>query len=123
VAIAVEGFGVYSFGTRTPLGSSISDYLNDQVSARDNLLYRIETNALQDAAVLEYLRGKFGNLGLTEDNCAARTSNALARAGIKGSSRPLPFAIGTELDSNPLATATFIPQGGVLPVWVDVFNP
>ena len=37
------------------------------MTARDNLLYRIETNALQDAQVLDYLNGKFGSLGLTED--------------------------------------------------------
>lgn len=55
IAIAVEGHGLYSFGTNPPLGSSITDYVNDQKSQRDMAVVTIPTSPARNKAVLGLL--------------------------------------------------------------------
>lgn len=81
MAIAVTGGGVYSFGTATPLGSSVSQYVNSQAGVRSQTIYTIKTTLEQDAQMLRYLRSQSDNIGII-DNCAVRTCQALNAGGI-----------------------------------------
>lgn len=108
VAIAVSGAGVYSFGNGTRLGSSVDDYLNKQITIRDNYVFRIQTTPAQDKAVLDYLNSQKDDVGYI-DNCASRTSNALNAGGI-GASSMFPKSLAAQLMSMGI-TGSFIPMG------------
>jgi RHS repeat-associated protein len=113
VAIAVSGAGVWSFGNGTAFGSSVNSYLNAQVRARDNFIFRISTTPEQDKAALEYLKNQKDDIGKI-DNCAARTSNALNAAGINVSSM-FPKGLGNQLMSMDSISGSFIPMGNYTP--------
>jgi RHS repeat-associated protein len=82
-AIAVDKNGIYSFGTATPLGSSVEDYLSKQIAVRDQQVITIDTTPEQDAAIVESLMSFAKQpLGVLRDNCADRSSSALSAAGI-----------------------------------------
>jgi hypothetical protein len=83
IGIAIEGFGMYSYGNDTPLGSDATDYATSQSDKRGQTVVIIETTPEQDQAAAEYLR-QFPNkngVGLI-DNCACRVQGALDAAGI-----------------------------------------
>ena len=84
VSVAETGGGIYSFGTATSLGSSVSGFVNSQSDARSQTLYTIKTTPQQDAAMISYRRSQTDNRGLV-DNCAARTCQALNAGGILNS--------------------------------------
>jgi RHS repeat-associated protein len=113
VAIAVSGAGVWSFGNGTAFGSSVNSYLNAQVRARDNFIFRISTTPEQDKAALEYLKNQKDDIGKI-DNCAARTSNPLNAAGINVSSM-FPKGLGNQLMSMDSISGSFIPMGNYTP--------
>ncbi|MCA3022888.1 MAG: RHS repeat-associated core domain-containing protein [Rhodocyclaceae bacterium] len=90
ISVGVCGSGIYSFGTLTPYGSSISAFIvsqstgnNPQNTIRDQTAYVIRTNVIQDALALASLREAANrSLGILADNCANRTQAALVAAGI-----------------------------------------
>jgi len=78
VAIAIEGHGVFSFGTETPPGTSISDYLADQTPFRDNEIFIFQTSKKQDEAAHKRLKEMADDLNsLSGDTCATRTNGIL----------------------------------------------
>ena len=91
VAIAFTGQGVYSYGTDTPLGGNLTDYLEAQAKYRDSEVYILETTPDQEAKMLAEIL-KFKNLplpnprnnlsGSLKDTCATRTQSALEGGGI-----------------------------------------
>lgn len=56
VAIGFTGRGVYSYGTPTPIGSSLTDYLGRQSSYRDTNVIIIPTTPEQEGMMLESLK-------------------------------------------------------------------
>jgi RHS repeat-associated protein len=83
-AIAITGYGVFSFGNGTKLGSSATDYLLREAGKRNTTVYVIKTTAEQDQAALEAIlnEDEKGVLGIYPDNCAGRSNCALDAAGI-----------------------------------------
>jgi hypothetical protein len=81
-AIAVTGEGVYSFGNTTPLGSSLTAYLQREAPRRDSNVIVIDTTPQQDAQIMKYLRKQKDNIGKYPDNCSYRTSSALNAGGM-----------------------------------------
>lgn len=86
-AIAIEGYGVYSYGTGTELGSSLVRYLQSQATYRTTIATIINTTDEQDAAALNAIKSfKDKPLELFPDNCSTRTSQAMKAAGLPHSS-------------------------------------
>jgi uncharacterized protein RhaS with RHS repeats len=130
-AIAVTGSGVYSYGTGTPLGSSTTNYIQQQSGDRDQTVTTIPTTPAQDAAALKYLQGQSSQIGVTSDNCAARTEGAVQAAGVNlndpatlglTSPPPTPGNVGASAGSVPGASTVAIPQGSGSPD-LKGFNP
>jgi RHS repeat-associated protein len=97
VSIAVTGGGIFSFGTGTAMGSSVSTFVNSQSQVRSQTLFTIQTSPEQDAAMLSYLRAQSDNIGLV-DNCAARTCGALNAGGVLNlATARTPDAIATQM--------------------------
>ena len=135
-AVAITGDGLYSYGTGQSLGSSVSDFLEDQVKYRDLMLTVIKTTPKQDAAAVNYLTTEHPNemdVSKSLNNCAARTKGALAGAGITLSD-PATFGITSppSLPGNVAASAAVVagaitivvPQGGTVPDnFISQFEP
>ena len=81
-AIAVTGSGVFSLGNATPLGSSLTDYLNREAPRRDTAVILLNTTLDQERAMLDYLKQQKDNVNAWPDNCASRTSHAMAAGGM-----------------------------------------
>jgi hypothetical protein len=54
-AIAITGKGVFSFGNKTPLGSSTTGYLEREAPRRDQIVTIIKTTPEQDQAAYNAL--------------------------------------------------------------------
>ncbi len=84
-AVAVSGYGVFSLGNGTALGSSTSDYILRESPRRDTTLYIIQTSAEEDRAVVEMLLKQDeekGSIGRYPDNCSGRSNSALDAIGV-----------------------------------------
>jgi len=78
VAIAIEGHGVFSFGTSTPPGQNLGDYLGTQTPFRNQVVFIAQTSKQQDTAAVAYLRRMRDDLNtLAGDTCATRSGNVL----------------------------------------------
>jgi hypothetical protein len=89
VAIGFTGSGIYSFGTGTPLGSSMTDYLLQQARYRNSTALILNTTSNQEAIMKAYLGSLPPNLPNPKENpskaydtCASRTNMALLKAGM-----------------------------------------
>ena len=98
VAIAIEGHGTYSFGTKTQPGQSLSDYLAKQGEYRSSVVYTIETTEKQAQAMVQTIKS-FVSKPLPDptkdprgfaDTCATRTIKALEAGGYQNP-KPTPF--------------------------------
>jgi RHS repeat-associated protein len=144
VAVAFTGRGVYSYGTGvngrnggapTPLGGSLTDYINAQGSYRDSTAFLIDTTPEQEQAMIEEILSFRGKklpdprrdlMGALKDTCATRTQSALEAGGI--TSRTIPF-------TSPFPGSTWkigyfnasqvydLPQGAAPPGFFSLFNP
>jgi RHS repeat-associated protein len=84
-SVAVTGYGVFSFGNGTPLGSSLADYIEREAPRRDTTISIIRTTPEQDKAVVESILkqdAERGGIDKYPDNCALRTNKALDAGGI-----------------------------------------
>ena len=135
VAIGFSGQGVYSFGTNTPIGSNLTDYLQKQSGYRSSTVLIIPTNTTQEANMRSYLQATqstplpdpFKNpLGALGDTCAVRTNNALGAGGLRSSQQSPgnPFPYSTGLIAAPYSTREYsLPRGGGVPPDLQSFNP
>jgi RHS repeat-associated protein len=94
-AIAISGYGVFSFGNGNPnipgqnlIGGSLWDYIVREVPRRSSVIYIIKTTPDQDRQAVDALlamdkepRLKDG-LSILFDNCSTRANRALDAAGI-----------------------------------------
>jgi RHS repeat-associated protein len=135
VAIAFTGRGVYSYGTDTPLGSSLTAYLASQARYRTSTLIRISTTSAQEkemlSKVLSYKGIPLPNpkqdpIGAFQNTCAVRTQQALAVGGIKSSlvpmTSPLPADTGIIAGMNS-SGISILWQGSPVPSGFESFNP
>jgi RHS repeat-associated protein len=90
-AIAVTGYGVFSFGNGTELGSSLIDYVNREATRRTTTIYIIKTTPEQDKAAVEALlkQDAKGGIGKYPDNCSARSNCGLDAAGVPQAPREM----------------------------------
>jgi RHS repeat-associated protein len=135
VAIGFTGQGVYSSGTLTPFGSSLTDYLEKQARYRDTNVIIIPTTPEQEARMIASLKqGEFvplpdpfkDPLGAAGDTCATRTNQALNAGGIRSSQQPpgnpLPYSTG--LIAGPYGKSELsIKKGNPVPAVLKAFNP
>jgi RHS repeat-associated protein len=88
-ADAVTGAGVYSYGTGTDPGTSLSKYLLQQSAYRGQTVYVIPTSKTQDQQAIDYFNSVNGvplppQLSTRQytDNCSIRTNKGLDAAGV-----------------------------------------
>jgi hypothetical protein len=113
---AVQGFGMSSYGNTTPLGSSVSAYLQSQGTARSQQVTVVPTTALQDAAAMVFINQHpdMNDVGYL-DNCAVRSNQLLNSAGVRTNGVPFPGGFARDIQSLPGTTTYFIPQGQNIP--------
>ena len=83
IAIAMTGKGVFSFGTGTDPGSSLTAYLNGQGKYRNSEIYILNTTPEQEQAMLDWLKKQSPNINKWPDNCASRVNGALEAGGVR----------------------------------------
>jgi hypothetical protein len=133
VAMAFTGQGVYSYGTGTPFGSSLDDYLNKQGTYR--------STPQQEQQMINYLNGNYspqsgGHYSIIKNHdCASAVTDALSQAGIgngvldsvaQAGGILLPQVPSTPqimAQSFPGTSIVQIPQGGTIPAFLGSFNP
>lgn len=117
VGMAITGYGMFSYGNDTPLGSSVTDYLQSQSLFRNQTVTVVPATAAQDAAAAYYLalnhpdKNDVGYL----DNCAVRTNEGLMAGGKPSLQSPFPGGLTRAAGTLPGAQTFFIPQGGPIP--------
>jgi RHS repeat-associated protein len=128
IAIATSGSGIYSSGTKQSFGSSFTDYINDQVSYRNNTVYIINTTPEEEAKIIEAFkeRNKSGH-DAKSNNCSHQVSDALKQAGIIDRVTAFPGTLHSPMREGIKrgdVTAHEVPKGATsLPKDFDVFNP
>ena len=140
VALATTGSGIYSYGTGTALGSSVTDYLLQQAGYRDSTAYLINTTPDQEAAILAQLQGYTDNLppvpsADSSDTCASRTNSALRQGNMVDPSNPYSMFFNSPLPESSANIASFysyvtggsvtnIPMNSIIiPALLNQFNP
>ncbi|HCH0556690.1 TPA: RHS repeat protein [Pseudomonas aeruginosa] len=117
VGLAITGHGMFSYGNSTPLGSSVTDYIQSQSQSRNQLVTLIPATAAQDAAAASYL--ELNHPGMNDvgklDNCAVRTNEGLMAGGKPSLQSPFPGGLSRAAGTLPGAQTFFIPQGGPIP--------
>ncbi|KRG83249.1 hypothetical protein ABB33_14555 [Stenotrophomonas acidaminiphila] len=117
VGMAITGYGMFSYGNDTPLGGSVTDYIQSQSQFRNQLITLIPTTAAQDAAAAYYLALNHpdkNDVGYF-DNCAVRTNEGLMAGGLPSLQSPFPGGLSRAAGMLPGAQTFFIPQGGQIP--------
>lgn len=112
--LAIENFGMVSFGNNTPLGSSTLNYLSSQSQFRAQLVTHIPTTAAQDANAASVAEDMDPEVGYA-DNCAVRTNRILTAAGVPTQGIPFPGGMARDVASLPGVTNYFIPRNGPIP--------
>jgi RHS repeat-associated protein len=117
-AVAVDGAGVFSFGTGDKPGSNAKDYIDRQSDRRDQVIFKFKTTSEQDKKIVNQLRSDASRpLGTFVDNCADRSRAALQAGGITVRSGPLgpdtPFDLGFDLMTMPHPSGVFVPQSSM----------
>lgn len=117
VGMAITGFGMFSYGNDTPLGSSVAGYLQSQSQFRNQTVTVIPATAVQDAAAAYYLALSHPDKNDVDyfDNCAIRTNEGLIAGGKPSIKSLLPASLSREAGALPGAQTFFIPQGGPIP--------
>lgn len=83
IAVGVSGYGVYSYGTPEPFGSSTSQYLRNQAKYRDSIVWVLPTSKEQDAAfVAAFLKANASGPNTAMNNCADMVGAGLKAAGL-----------------------------------------
>jgi RHS repeat-associated protein len=128
-AIGFTGDGVYSSGTGTAPGSSLTNYLNSQSQYRNDDVYILKSSPSQEACMRLYLSSLPQQLGRwysSRDNCATRTMDAMKHCGLGGPiSSPLPF-LPWDADIYGLMNNSdhiYIPYQSNAPSILNSFNP
>jgi RHS repeat-associated protein len=130
-SIGFTGNGIYSFGTGTGLGSSFTEFLNNQATYRNSTVYILNTTPQQEQAMIDYLNKQKGKpLHDYPDNCAHRTSGALNAGGVAPpdlmflDNGDWPGIIGNLLNDNSGNLQISILKGTMLPPkFLTSFNP
>ena len=130
-AAATSGQGVYSFGTTTKTASSFSDYLAKQAGYRDSMVYVLSTTPEQEKLINDYLRPLKDNLPAVPgkdsgDNCAARTNEALKKAGLDVGENGTPAELQRALEkmvNDGKALRFSVPRGSTPNNAWETFNP
>jgi RHS repeat-associated protein len=140
VAIAFTGQGVYSYGTGTPFGSSLTAYLASQAAYRSSAVYILNTTPEQEQRMSAYLNGNYSpqsgqRYSIFNHDCGTAVNGALGSVGIGddaivgaaqagGIMLPqLPSTAGFIGSTYPGASVIEVPQGAAVPGSLSSFNP
>ncbi|MGN6482701.1 RHS repeat-associated core domain-containing protein [Luteibacter sp.] len=94
IGIAVEGYGMASYGTDTPLGSSSEAYVGSQALSRDQVISVIGTTPSQDTAAINMITSQLNTNGAgLIDNCAVKVTLIMHAAGVRSSDAAFPGAV------------------------------
>ena len=122
VAAAIEGDGVYSFGTDDADGSSLLKYLDHQSIGRVNFIYRIQVT---DAQAQKFLEGfnSIRNQGYSiklNRTCASAVSQGLVNIGAARTVTRFPAGIRAMFESGVVQNNGFNVNKAFLPkgTWV-----
>lgn len=123
VGQAMTGWGMYSYGNGTNIGSGVLSCLVSQCAVRDQTVVFVPTTVGQDLMMLGYYSHHPQSNDVRElDNCARRVGSALKTAGLPVESA-WPHAPATSVSfaqNMPVAQTFFIPQGG--PISQELLN-
>lgn len=116
VGSAVQGYGMSSYGNSTNLGSSVSDYLNEQSKVRNQQVTIIPTTPVQDGLARDFIakHPRRNDVGIL-DNCAVRTNQLINASGVSTSGIPFPGGTARDVARLPGAKTYYIPQNGAIP--------
>lgn len=117
VGMAITGYGMFSYGNDTGLGSSVAGYIQSQSQFRSQLITLVPTTAAQDAAAAYYFALKHpdkNDVGYL-DNCAVRVNEGVMAGGLPSLETPFPGGLSRAAGMLPGAQTFFIPQGGQIP--------
>lgn len=100
VGAGVTDSGIYSSGTKEPLGSSFTSYLKDQSTYRDSTVFVLKTTKEQDQQFIQgFLDAKSKGHSAIKNNCADILGAGLKNAGIISDSAitKFPHHINTQM--------------------------
>ncbi|MDQ1920563.1 RHS repeat-associated core domain-containing protein [Massilia pseudoviolaceinigra] len=127
IGIATTGQGVFSYGTAYGYGSSLTDYVADQLTERDVTLITMNTTPGQEKAIVDAMNEfRKRPYSASSNNCADAVVYAMGKAGIGGGSARgpmfprIPSLVG---QAQPGATTKTIYQGGSVPPGITIYNP
>jgi RHS repeat-associated protein len=124
IAIAFTAGGVYSEGTNTPTGGSVSGYWVTQAARRAMQVIIIPTTPKQEAAIKASMNQSMqGTYNTLNNNCASMVGRALGAGGIGSSSTNIPLTAGLTALSAPGATSSVYGMGSFMPDVLNSFNP
>ncbi|MEN5061733.1 RHS repeat-associated core domain-containing protein [Luteimonas sp. TWI1416] len=117
VGLAISGHGMFSYGNDTPLGSSVTGYLQSQSAVRNQTVVLLPATAVQNARAAYSLvlnHPDMNGVGYL-DNCAVRTNEGILAGGMPNLETPFPGGLTRAAGALPGAQTFFIPQGGPIP--------
>ncbi|MEX1829124.1 RHS repeat-associated core domain-containing protein [Luteibacter sp. CQ10] len=140
VALAFTGKGVFSHGTGTKFGSSLTTYLEKQGQYRSTTAYVINTTPEQEKTMMDYMNDEYSErstekCSILSHDCATAVNGALSSAKVGDELvmataqaggillNNLPSTSATLARSFPGASVLQIPQGGSVPSSLGAFNP
>jgi RHS repeat-associated protein len=83
VGAGVTNSGIYSSGTKEPLGSSFTNYLKNQSTYRDSTVFVLKTTKEQDQKFIQgFMDAKSEGHSAIKNNCADILGAGLKEAGI-----------------------------------------
>lgn len=124
VGSAVQGYGMASYGNKYELGSSVSDYINEQRKIRNQQITIIPTTPAQDALARDFIAKHPNHLDVTKlDNCAVRTNQLINSAGVPTNDIPFPGGTARDVAKLPGAKTYYLPQGEAIPQAIQDLLP
>jgi RHS repeat-associated protein len=83
-ALAIEGFGVISYGTGDYAGKPLADYFQKMQPRRDSWIWIVDTTPEQEQCMINEAKNitkNQGELGIAIDNCFSRTNQIFDKCG------------------------------------------
>jgi hypothetical protein len=99
-AVAIEGKGLYSFGTIRNDGTPLNSNLADQTAQRDQFPFRIPTTPKEDAVIVQCFSEtrSQGYSMMADRSCSSAVCTGLVGIGVIHSSTPFPKQLMIKLD-------------------------
>jgi RHS repeat-associated protein len=115
IALATES-GLYSYGTSHAYGSSVSEYIQSQLTNRSVEIVEFETSAAQEALMESVMKSHNSkDYNVKSHNCATAVADSLISIDAIKNRSILPGRVFQDAYLMEGAKYYFIPKGGVIP--------